>query len=53
MQICYIMIKLMFLNKLVLIKKAHQKSVIFATNGIFKIKGSSFNRMFAMDVMIY
>ena len=31
---CYVSIKLMFLNELMLTKQAHQKSVIFGTIGI-------------------
>ena len=34
-------------------KKANQKSVIFATIGIFYIKTLSFNQMSAMDAIIY
>ena len=34
---CYIMIELMFLKELMLIKKAHQKSVMSVTISIFEI----------------
>ena len=50
---CYIMmIELTLLKELMLIKQVHQKSVIFATIGIFKTEGLSFNRMSAACVMI-
>ena len=47
------MIKLTFLKKLILIKRVHQKNVIFVTIAIFKTTGLSFNGMSAMDVMMY
>ena len=43
----------MFLKKFMLIKQANQKSMIFVTTGIFQVKGLSFKRMYAIDVMIY
>ena len=45
--------ELMFLKKLMLIKQANQKSVIFVTIGISQIKILSCNQMSAKDVMIY
>ena len=47
------MIELKFLKELILIKRLHQKSVISVNNGIFQTEGSSFNRMYAINVMIY
>ena len=47
------MIELTFLKELMLIRQAHQKSVIFVTSDIFLKKGLSFNQMFAKDAMIY
>ena len=35
------------------IRQANQKSAIFATIGIFWIKGLSFNQMSTMDALIY
>ena len=49
---CYIYTELTFLNELMLIKQANQKSVMFFTIGIFKIKALSFNQMSAVDVMV-
>ena len=49
----YILIELTFLKELMFIKQANQRSVIFVTIGIFKIKALSFNQMSAEDVMIY
>ena len=49
---CYISIELTFLKELMLIKQANQKIAIFVTIGIFEVKGLSFNRMFAMNVII-
>ena len=43
----------MFLNELMLIRQANQKSAIFVIIGIFQTKVLSFNQMFAIDVMIY
>ena len=47
------MIELVCLNELMLIRQVNQKTVTFVAIGIFKIKGLSFNRMFAMSVMTY
>ena len=44
---------LTFLKKLMLIKQANQKSLIFVTIGNLKTKVLNFNQMSAMDVMIY
>ena len=52
-QKCFIMIQLTFLKVLMLIRQVNQKSVLFATIGIFKIKDLSFNQMPAMCVMKY
>ena len=41
------MIELAFLKELMLIQQANQKSVIFATIGIFQIKALSFNQISA------
>ena len=38
---CYVLIELMFLNKLMLIKQADQKKVIFVTIGVLKTKDLS------------
>ena len=48
-----IMKNLTFLKELMLIKQVHQKRVIFATIGIFQIKGLCFNRINAMGFMMY
>ena len=48
-----IMIELTFLKTLIVIRQENHKSVIFATTGIFQITVLSFNRMSAMDTMIY
>ena len=42
-----------FLNGLVVIILANQKSAIFVTIDIFWIKPLNFNQMSAIDVMIY
>ena len=47
------MTELTFLKVLMLIRQVHQKSVLFATIGIFQVKGLSFNQMSAMCVMMY
>ena len=47
------MIKLTLLKVLILIKEMHQKNAIFETIGIFKIKGSIFNHMYAIDAINY
>ena len=47
------MIELTLLKELILIKEVHQKSAIFVTIGILKIKSLIFNHMSAMDAMIY
>ena len=47
---CYILIELTFFKELMLIKKLHQKSAIIRFSWI---KVLSFNRMTAIDVMIY
>ena len=52
-QKCFIMIQLTFLKVLMLIGQVNQKSVLFATIGIFKIKDLSFNQMPPMCVMKY
>ena len=44
------MIELTFLKELMLISQANQKSVIFVTIGIFKIKDVRLNHMDAKDV---
>ena len=49
----FVMIELVCLNELMLIRQVNQKTVTFVAIGIFKIKGLSFNRMFAMSVMTY
>ena len=48
-----ISIELTFLKELMLIKQVHQKCVIFLTIGISKIKFLYFNKMSAIDAMIY
>ena len=45
------MIELMFLKELILVKQVPQKSVIFVTTGIFKIKGLNLKHMYAIHVM--
>ena len=47
------MIELTFLNKLMLIKQVHQKSVMFVPIGIFYIIVFSFDQKSAIDVMVY
>ena len=47
------MIELTFLKVLMLIRKAHQQSVLLVTIGIFLIKVLGFKKLFAMNVMIY
>ena len=47
------MIELVCLNELMLIRQVNQKTVTFVAIGIFKIKGLSFNQMFAMSVITY
>ena len=47
------MIELMFVEELMLIKQAHQKSVMFVTIGISEIMVLRFNQMPAIHVMIY
>ena len=47
------MIELTFLKELMLIRQANQKSAIFVTIGIFKVKSLSFNYIYAIDAMIY
>ena len=46
------MIELTFLKGLMLIGQGNLKSAIFVTIGIFSIKDSSFNHIYAIDVMI-
>ena len=46
------MIELTFQKKLMLIIQANQKSAIFNTIGIFKIKDLSFNNMYAIHTII-
>ena len=50
---CYILQKLMFLKESMLIKQAHQKSVMFLTIGISPIIVLSFNQISVIDVMVY
>ena len=50
---CYILQKLMFLKESMLIKQAHQKSVMFLTIGISPIIVLSFNQISVIGVMIY
>ena len=47
------MIELAFLKELILIKQANQKEMTFVTTGIFYIKVFNFNKMSAIDAMIY
>ena len=47
------MIELTFPKELMLTKQVNQKSIIFVTIGIFKIKALNFNQMSAIDAMIY
>ena len=47
------MIDLKFIKELMSIKQANQKSAIFATLAIFKIKALYLNHMYAIDAMIY
>ena len=47
------MIELPFLKELILITQVNQKSAILVTIDIFQIKGSSFNQMSAMGIMMY
>ena len=49
---CYILQKLIFLKESMLIKQAHQKSVMFLTIGISPIIVLSFNQISAIDVMM-
>ena len=42
-----------FLKELILIKRAHQKSVIFVTIGIFLDKGFTFQLHVSIAFMIY
>ena len=48
----YISVKLAFLKELILIRQAHQKSVIFVAIGNFSIKCLSFNRVPVIGVMM-
>ena len=50
---CHISIELTFLKELMLIKQANQKSAIFVTIAVFQIKTLNFNKMSAIDAMIY
>ena len=43
----------MFLKESMLIKQAHQKSVMFLTIGISPIIVLSFNQISVIDVMVY
>ena len=47
------MIELTFLRELMFNKQMHQKSVMFATIGIFEIIVLRFKKIYAIDVMIY
>ena len=38
---------------IMVVRQVHKKSVLFATNGIFQMKGLSFNQMSSMGVTIY
>ena len=49
---CYILTELTFLKELMLKKQVRQKSVIIVIIGISQIIVLSFNKMFALDVMI-
>ena len=49
----YIMIELTFLRELMFNKQMHQKSVMFATIGIFEIIVLRFKKIYAIDVMTY
>ena len=49
---CYIMIELTSLKRLMLKKHVYQKSVMFATIGIFSIIVLGFKQMYAIDAMI-
>ena len=46
------MIESIFQEALIQIKQVHQKDKIFTIIGIFWIKTSTINNIFAMDVMI-
>ena len=50
---CYIMIELTLLKELMLIRQVNQKSAIFVTIGILKIKILNLNKMSAIDARIY
>ena len=47
------MIQLTFSRALVLLRQVHQRSVLFATTVLLKITDLGFNRLSAMDVMMY
>ena len=47
------MIELTFLKDLMLIRQVNQRSAIFVTTGIFKVKALNFNQMSAVDTIIY
>ena len=48
---CYISTELKFLKKLMLMKHAYQKSVMFAIIGIYQIKVLSLNQMSAIMLL--
>ena len=50
---CYILIKLTFLEELMLIGQVNQKVATFVTIDVFQMKGLSFNRTSATSVTIY
>ena len=49
---CYILIEYKFWKEVTLIKRVHQKSVIFVTIGISQIIVLGFNQVSAIDVII-
>ena len=49
---CWDIIKLIFQKELMLVKRVHQKNVIFVTTGILKIMVLITNHTFAMAVTI-
>ena len=50
---CYILLELTLLLELMLIRQANQKSLIFVTSGIFKMKDFSFSQMSVVGVIMY
>ena len=47
------MIESTFLKKLMLVRQANEKSVIFAAIGIVQIMGLNFKHMHAIDALLY